>query len=238
MGLLAVALAPVIAILVYFYVRDRYEKEPKSMLLKAFLVGMATTILAIIIESSMAKYWPYPEEGSMLSLFLFALLGIALIEEGVKFLPLTTMFYPHSEMNEIYDGIIYGVFISLGFAAVENVLYVFHHGYMVGVKRAFMAVPGHAVYGAIMGFFVGLAKFSDEGKTLLILKGLFYAVLAHALYDFFLFANLGWLSLLLAVGVVIYGWKYVNRKIVYANDNSPFREIAEETEESGETPSV
>ncbi len=238
MGLLAVALAPVIAILIYFYVRDRYEKEPKSMLLKAFLVGMATTILAVVIEKSTAKYWPYPQEVGMFSLFLFTLLGIALIEEGVKFLPLITLFYPHGEMNEIYDGIIYGVFISLGFAAVENVFYVFSKGYAVGLYRAFMAVPGHAVYGAIMGFFVGLAKFSDEGKTLLILKGLFYAILAHALYDFFLFANLGWLSLLLAVGVVIYGWRYVNKRIVYANDNSPFKEVAEETEDSEETPSV
>ena len=94
----------------------------------------------------------------------------------------------NNEFNEPFDGIVYAVMVSMGFAALENILYTFQYGYGVGVTRAFTAVPAHATFGIIMGYFMGKAKFS-KNRIKLNLLGLLLATLFHGSYDFFLFIN-------------------------------------------------
>ncbi len=230
LGLLVLALAPVLAILIYFYLKDKFEKEPYKNLILAFFAGVVSTVLPICF------YWMsgYQYIGGSLSLFLYIMLGIALVEELAKFIPLMLFFYPSREFNEPYDGIIYGVFVSLGFAAVENIVYVFQFGYAVGVLRAFLAVPGHAIYGAFMGYFIGKAKFEkDRGKAhFYILVGLATAVLIHTFYDYFVSLHLGVISLLSAIGVIIWGMKRTAKHIESSLSRSPFRNGEEDTVES------
>lgn len=133
---------------------------------------------------------------SVFGLFISVFIGIALIEEGVKYFFLKKYLYAREEFNEPMDGIVYAVMISLGFATVENIGYVFGsesedgQGLFVAVMRMFTAIPLHAVCGIILGYFVGLAKFSENSKPLLY-KGLFLAILVHGLYDYFLFLGEG-----------------------------------------------
>lgn len=94
----------------------------------------------------------------------------------------------NNEFNEPFDGIVYAVMVSMGFAALENILYTFQYGFGVGVTRVFTAVPAHATFGIIMGYFMGKAKFSNN-RIKFNLLGLLFAILFHGSYDFFLFIN-------------------------------------------------
>src|SRR5690606_34909890 len=95
---------------------------------------------------------------------------------------------PHKEFDEPFDGIVYAVMVSLGFAATENIAYVVQGGYEVALLRAFTAVPAHATFGIMMGYYMGKAKFSLRRQQLNLL-GLFLATLFHGAYDFFLFVD-------------------------------------------------
>ena len=104
------------------------------------------------------------------------------------------------------DGIVYAVMISLGFATVENIAYVFNNEgeeFFTAVIRMFTAIPLHAVCGVLLGYFVGLAKFSDNSKPLLY-KGLFIATLVHGLYNYFIFLGQGFIFSIIALVVAIY----------------------------------
>jgi len=107
------------------------------------------------------------------------------------------------EFNDKYDGIVYSGFISLGFAAVENVLYVFGNGYGTGIMRAFTAVPAHAIFGITMGFYFGMARFYTKKEDHLKRKALLIPVLLHGIYDFILFTGIEWLSIVF-IGFLIY----------------------------------
>jgi len=185
--LLLLAILPPLLIAFYVYKQDKYDKEPKDLLIKSFLFGCFSVIPAIILEL-------LAEDLSVFGLFIAVFIGIALIEEGVKYFFLKKYLYPKEEFNEPMDGIVYAVMISLGFATVENIGYVFTsdegQGLGVAVMRMFTAIPLHAVCGIILGYFVGLAKFSENSKPLLY-KGLFLAILVHALYDYFIFLGAG-----------------------------------------------
>ncbi|MCG2615643.1 GNAT family N-acetyltransferase [Terrimonas sp. NA20] len=187
MQLLLLAIAPGIAICLFIFHRDAYNREPKRNLLMSFLLGVITVIPAALIERYLINY-----ETSVSSIAIKAFLYVALVEEGVKFLALRFYAYPSKKFDEPLDGIVYAVMVSMGFATLENVLYVFQsaqtgQGYQVAFLRMFLAVPAHATFGVLMGYYAGNAKFAQKGKALLLLTGLFWAVLFHGLYDFFLF---------------------------------------------------
>ena len=175
------AIFPPLLIAYYIYQKDKYEKEPKSLIIKSFLFGCLGIIPAIFLEAF--------AEGMFASLFLYVFIGIALVEEGVKYFFLKKYLFNKPDFNEPMDGIVYAVMISLGFATVENIFYVFNHPgqeMQVAIMRMFTAIPLHAACGVILGYFVGLAKFSDN-KNILLYKGLFLATLVHALYNYFIF---------------------------------------------------
>ena len=196
---LLLAILPPLLIAYYVYQKDKYDKEPKSLIIKSFLFGCVAIIPAIFLETIY-------DQSLFPNLFLYAFFGIALIEEGVKYFFLKNYMYKKEEFNEPMDGIVYAVMIGLGFATVENIFYVFKYeeqGLFVAISRMFTAIPLHAVSGVVLGYFVGLAKFS-QNKQPLLYKGLFLAVLIHALYNYFIFLGHGFIFSITVLIVAIY----------------------------------
>ena len=185
--LLALAIAPSLAIMIYLYQRDKYEKEPIALVASCFFWGVLSTVPAIILEKT-GNYF-YPNNGSIQSHFIHAFWIVAFVEEGCKYFFLRYYAFSKKDFNEPYDGILYSVMISLGFATLENILYVMSGGYEVAISRMFTAVPAHASFAVVMGYYVGKAKFKEKGRALVLLKGLMAATLFHGAYDFFLFID-------------------------------------------------
>ena len=204
MYLLALAVLPPILIAYYVYRQDKYEKEPKRLIIKSFLFGCFAIIPAVVLELIF-------NETLFPTLFLYVLFGIAFIEEGLKYFFLKKYMYVDKEFNEPMDGIVYAVMISLGFATVENIAYVMLYAspgeeMSVAILRMFSAIPLHAACGVILGYYVGLAKFSKKKERELLYTGLAYATLVHAVYNYFLFAFAGyyWIASLIALLIAIY----------------------------------
>jgi len=233
MLVLLVALAPAAALAIYFYHKDKYEPEPLGLLSKAFFAGFAVTFLIIIVEIIVMAALVLPVQCFFLKIFLMSFFVAGLIEEGFKFLVFRRMIYNNKEFNEPYDGIIYAVMISLGFAAMENIMYVmagaFKWGvlgtFQVGITRAMFSVPTHAFCATIMGYYLGLAKFCGdrERERENIYKGLGFAILAHGLYDFFLFTKTA-AGVLFMLILFIFCWNFALRAIKIQEEKSPFKE--------------
>ena len=187
--LLALSVAPGLAIGILIYWRDKFEKEPILILSICFLLGMFSIIPAIYLEDLPDKFRFIEDPDSILNTLLTAFLFTGLIEESCKFFFLRFYAYPKKVFSEPYDGITYSVMISLGFATIENIHYVFRGGIDTAIIRMFTAVPAHATFGVLMGYFTGLAKFKNRKKSYLLL-GLLVAIVFHGTYDFFLFLKI------------------------------------------------
>ena len=230
--LLGIALAPVVFLFTYIYLQDEYEREPLKYLLIAFFLGVLCAIPVVYLGDYIEAFSGLSMvEGDWVQILLYAFIVVALTEELMKYLVLRWYIYPHDEFDEPFDGIMYGTAISLGFAAIENILYVFtsDDGLGTGILRMFSAVPAHAMFGVLMGYFVGKAKFmsSDGSPFLERMKGLGVAVLFHGLYDFFLFLNESYLTLF-AFFALISGIFLSNRAMKIHIAISPHKEEAVE----------
>ena len=190
--LLALALAPAFVIMVYIYIKDKYEREPISLLLKNFGLGASASIIITVIIGAFGNFFlPVTNPESVVQQFVKAFVVVALVEEFSKYVIVRYYAQRNKEFDEPFDGIVYSVMVSMGFAALENVIYVFQFGMENGIIRAFTAVPAHATFGILMGYFMGKAKFAKtkKDKIRLNLTGLIAATLFHGIYDFFLFIN-------------------------------------------------
>ena len=189
MTLVLFAVAPVLIIILYIYLQDKYEKEPASLLIASFLLGAILSILIVIgLYLITGKYIPITDEYSVWQQFIQAFFVVALAEEFSKYIIVKYFAQPRKAFNEPYDGIVYAVMVSMGFACTENIMYVLNGGYSTAILRAFTAVPAHATFGILMGYYIGKAKFSNN-RFKWNMAGLFLAVLFHGSYDFFLFIN-------------------------------------------------
>ncbi len=210
--LIALALAPGLALAAFLYSRDIYEKEPSRKLIKAFLLGSVSVFVAAGIEMLLGDSSPLVE----------AFLYVGLTEELCKYFLLMVFFYPEPVFNEPFDGIVYAGFISLGFATLENLYYVLDKGLAVAIVRMFLAVPAHAIFGIVMGFFAGGAKFYLKRKTGLLAMALLAPALLHGLYDFFLMINVPVL-VVFSLALVVVGIILSLRAIRIRLKESPFR---------------
>ena len=189
MHLLLLAIAPATIIILYIYFKDKFEKEPIPFLFKNFLLGATASVLITVILGGFAdRFLPVTNVANIFQQFVKAFIVVALVEEFSKYVIVKYYAQRNKEYNEPFDGIVYAVMVSMGFATLENVLYVFQHGVSTGILRAFTAVPAHATFAILMGYFMGKAKFS-KNRIVLNLTGLFFATLFHGAYDFFLFIN-------------------------------------------------
>lgn len=187
MLLLALSIAPGIAISLYIFLKDQFNREPKLKLLVCFILGCLSVIPAIIFQVLTTKPTDiYFQQGILYTAF-FSYIIVALSEEMSKFLMLRFYAFPKKTFDEPYDGIVYSVMVSMGFATVENIGYVYQHGVGTALLRMFLAVPAHATFAVLMGYFVGKAKFLPEKRFYYLFLGVFWATFFHGTYDFFLF---------------------------------------------------
>lgn len=153
------ALLPALVLCIYIYRNDRVEKEPLSLLLKVFFLGAASCFPAAYIEEFIigiidfffgtVNQW---DDIFYLYNFIYYFVGVALVEEGVKLFVLKYTVDDNNNLNCLFDGMIYAVFASLGFAALENILYVLRYGFYNAILRAVLSVPGHMFFGVMMGY--------------------------------------------------------------------------------------
>jgi len=184
MRLLLLASAPVIIILVYIYIRDRYEKEPVGMLLRSLFFGMLIILPVVAVETILGRYSGIFPGMTRTAYVAFIVAGFT--EELFKFAALHLTIWRNKNFNERFDGIVYAVFISLGFAWIENIMYVFQHGFSTGMLRAFTAVPAHAIFGVSMGFYFSKAKFVNKAY---LPMALIMPIVLHGVYDFILMSG-------------------------------------------------
>ena len=186
-SLLLLAIGPIFIIILYVYFKDKYDKEPKRLLLFSFLLGaIVSIIITTLIYFGIDIVLPLKDKFSVPQQFVKAFLVVGLTEEFSKYIIVRFYAQPNKAFDEPFDGIMYSVMVSMGFAATENIFYVLESGYVTGILRALTAVPAHATFGILMGYFMGKAKFS-KNRIVLNLLGLLLAVTFHGFYDFFLF---------------------------------------------------
>ncbi|MBE6037682.1 MAG: PrsW family intramembrane metalloprotease [Anaerofustis stercorihominis] len=212
---LLIAVLPTFILLMVIKQHDMNEKEPTGLLVKLFIMGMLSVIPAIILESMV-----YLPTYTYFQVFMYAFIGVALIEEGVKLFMAKIALKRATSFDEVYDGIIYCVYVSLGFATVENVMYVLQFGTSTGIVRAVTAVPAHAVFAISMGYFMGLVKSGRGGPVGRFLIW-FAPTLLHAVYDFILFTNLDW-SLIVFIPYIAWIYSKAIDMIRETYDMEPF----------------
>lgn len=183
------AVLPAAFLLRYVYRHDTVEKEPAGLLVKLLFMGVLAALCSGVLERLGERILTgLVDPGSPAYTVILAFLVVALVEEGTKFLLLKRCTWRDPNFNYRFDGIVYAVFVSLGFAAYENILYVFHYGLSVAIPRALFAVPGHMSFSVFMGVFYGRAKLWEDcsepvRREMNLWRGYLTAVLLHGVYD-------------------------------------------------------
>ncbi len=221
--LLLVAVIPGVVLLLYVYYRDKYEKESPLLVWKVFIFGIFSAFVAGEIERLIYAYL-HGIENSLIVLFalLFSFVAIAPAEEGVKFLVTYYIAFGNEAFNEPMDGIVYATSASLGFATLENILYVLNSGVETGIFRAFTSVPTHAFLGIIMGSYMGKAKFADKlQKNKFLWLSIFVPLLLHGIFDFVLLSKT--ILAILIYPIMTYAMLVSLQNINVSLGQSPFR---------------
>lgn len=217
--LLILAILPTIILGWYIYKNDKIEKESSGLLAALGASGLGA--IAVTLTLSFISYAISPifsaDTSTLdpLSLAVAVFIGIALIEEFSKWIFVYIIAWKHREFNHVYDAIVYCVFVSLGFATLENILYVFSaanfaESLSIALNRMIFSVPGHTFFGVMMGYYLGLAKLTsvhgikDKSRTNLILS-ILIPTIAHGFFDYFLMlgSNIGFI-LFLVFGVILF----------------------------------
>ena len=207
--LLILAVLPVYLLCIYIYKKDK-DKEPKKLLGKLFIFGMISIIVAVILELLLGIVFNPKDNTNIIYQFISVLIGIAFIEEMCKWTILKFVAFNNKEFNHIYDMIVYSVYVSLGFAVVENVLYVTSTGISTGIVRALISVPGHACFAIFMGYYLGLAKINQVNNLKSkynknILLSIASPTLIHTIFDYLLLSqNVIFLVVFLIFLIIIY----------------------------------
>lgn len=210
--LIFISIIPVYLLGLYIYKKDTV-KEPKSLLVGLFASGFFAAIIVTFINILM--YFIIPDfyissvtnKYSSLKLFGLIFFEIALVEEFCKWLMIRLLGYNSKNFDQVYDIIVYSVFVSLGFAAVENILYVVPENLSLGIYRALFSVPGHVSFGVFMGYFLGLAKINEKSNKSLyriyMLSSVLIPTCFHAIYNFCLMKGEVWYLLVFLVFVIV-----------------------------------
>lgn len=187
--LILLSIAPSIAIMLFFYKKDKYKQEPFGLLCACFAGGIASAIAVITFFVFVESYIPINSiiDNRFVDSFVSSFLTAAIPEELVKFAVLYILIWDNRDFEKKYDGILYAVFVSLGFATLENILYVLRGGVNVAFLRAITAVPAHALFGVAMGFYFSYAKFIREKTNKYLALSITIPIVLHGFYDFFIF---------------------------------------------------
>ena len=201
--LAAAAIIPAVVLLIKVYQADRLEKEPVSLILSLVFFGVLSTAIAMVLEQvGTAVLGNYLPEGSVAYNAVLYFGIVAFSEEGAKYLLLKKRTWRNINFNCQFDGVVYAVFVSLGFALWENISYVLMYGLSTALVRAVTAVPGHACFGVFMGVWYGLAKRlhgqgKDGASKLCRVLALLLPAFLHGCYDY-----------IATIESVHYGWLF------------------------------
>ncbi len=190
-SLMALAILPGLLIIIYIMRKDKVEKEPVPLIIKLLILGAVACVPAAFLESAITNFLPYFSEGSLAYAITFAFCCAAMIEELCKLALLALGSWTNRAFNYRFDGVVYGVSIAVGFAVLENVMYVMQGGLATALMRAFLSVPLHAFCGVFMGALYAMAKKASvqhTGNSGLYLAGAYVIpVVIHGIYDTFCF---------------------------------------------------
>jgi RsiW-degrading membrane proteinase PrsW (M82 family) len=212
--LFIIAITPAIVIILGIYLSDRYDREPLRLLMLTYILGALSVIPIIIVEEFLLRINIF---SGVLGAFYTAFIVAGLTEEYFKRLVILKIPYKTKYFNEKLDGIVYGVFSAMGFATVENIVYVVYryaNNPHIGLYRGVFSVPAHAVFGVTMGYYLSLSKFDTNkkrGKKNLT-RSLYMPIILHGTFNFILMAGIPQLSALF-VPYVIYIWWLNQRKL-------------------------
>ena len=205
------AALPVVIILIIVYSKDR-KKEPFSLLLQFFLLGIVSCFLVIGLSDILGIFLPFMEltkSSTFLDILLYSFIGVALVEELCKWIMVYFKGYNNKEFDEIYDIMVYSVFVSLGFAFFENIIYVFGtKNFITALMRALSAVPGHACDAIFMGYYLCLAKElhvkeNNQLEKRNIALSIIIPTILHGIYDYCLMSNIKILVYVFIIFIII-----------------------------------
>ena len=213
LGVLAVyvlaAIVPAVMLLRFIYKHDHIEKEPGSLLLALLVGGVLSALCSIVLETVLGTVLDLTvTQGSLAYYIIMAFVVVAAVEEGTKLFFLKRRTWKNPNFNYLFDGVVYAVFVSLGFAAYENIQYVFNYGLSVALPRAFLAIPGHMGFAVFMGVFYARAKklelMGDHARSRKNLWGGYLTATAlHGFYDSCCFIGTGLSSVIFLVFVAV-----------------------------------
>lgn len=229
--LFIIAIVPAAIIVIGLYFSDRYDREPFKMLFKTYVFGALAVIPTIFVEEILNALNIFP---GVVGSFYTAFIVAGFTEEYFKRLVVMKTAYNTEFFNEKLDGIVYAVFSSMGFATVENIIYVvyrFSYNPYIGLYRGILSVPAHGVFAVTMGYYLSLAKFAtnEERRKSNLRKSLFMPMIFHGIYDFILMANLPQLTIIF-LPYVIYLWWLNQKKLRTYLYDSKSRFIGEKKE--------
>lgn len=183
------AVLPAIFLLSYIYRHDTIEKEPANLLLSLIFCGVIAALCSIVLETAGGLILTNTvDQNSKYYTIILAFLVVAVVEEGTKMFFMKKRTWNDWNFSHLFDAIVYSAFTSLGFAAFENIKYVFSFGLSVALPRAIFAIPGHLGFSVFMGIFYGRAKLCENrgnmfGKKVNLVLGYLSAVFLHGFYD-------------------------------------------------------
>lgn len=221
LNLFITAITPGIALGLIIYWFDRHDREPIRMLLKVFVLGIISVIPTIIVENLLMNFNIF---GGILGAGYTAFIVAGLVEEYMKRQVVIKQVYYNPVFNEKLDGIVYCVMSALGFATIENIMYVvfrFPDVESIGLYRALLSVPAHMLFAITMGYYLSLSKFAStpEESNYFYKKSLTVPVILHGIFDFILMSGIE-LLMLLFIPFVIYLWVTNLKKLnMYYNDS-------------------
>lgn len=176
--LVIIAIIPAAIIIFAMYLSDRHDREPFKVLLFTYILGALTVIPSIIVEEILIAFNIFP---GVLGAFYNAFIVAGLTEEYFKRLAVLKYPYKTKFFNEKLDGIVYSVFVTMGFATVENIIYVafrYTNNPFIGLYRGIFSVPAHGVFGITMGYYLSLSKFDNNLEK----KDKYEEIIIHASY--------------------------------------------------------
>lgn len=212
-AILSAGAAPALALMSFFYLKDRIT-EPIPLIIRTFFLG------AILVFPIMFIQYAIASEGVTDDPFFQSFFFVAFFEEFFKWFVFMYTIYHHSEFDAHYDGIVYAVAISLGFATVENILYLFTNGIGYAFSRALFPVSSHALFGVIMGFYFGKAKMKNKYKKWNLALAFFIPFFLHGIYNYILKTELtNWIYIIIPFMIVL--WFLGLRRMKLANHQDP-----------------
>jgi protease PrsW len=207
-AVISAAIAPGLALLLYIYLKDKYESEPISVVIKSFVLGALLVLPVIFIQYAFQAEHLF--QNSLVQSFLLN----GFLEEFFKWFIIIYTAYHHIAFTERYDGIVYATAVSLGFATAENLFYIYAYGIHIALWRALLPVSSHGLFGVIMGYYIGRAKFTHKKKRWLAFALLSAATL-HGIYDHLMSVKSIWMYMVIPFMIIL--WWIALRKIKQLN---------------------